>query len=442
VEKIVRDSELIASKFLSFIDAMVCACRSSFYGFVQGHFYLTQRELSEIAALVNSSDRAVVRDFEKKFASIVGDGGAITFASGRMGFYEVMRYLGVGVGDEVILLGSTCAVMANAVFRLGATPIFSDIDPNTFGSSVEEISQRISVRTKMIVAQHSFGIPCDIESIVEFAKSKNIFLLEDCALTFGSTVNGICVGNFGDAALFSTDHSKPINTLIGGLIYTKNWELLNTLCSTKYPELSLSRKRAVMKRLALERRLANPSNNGLLKLLTSLGAMLASISLRGQPFLLDDSGFEAGNSYPYPASFPAFLAKLGLKELERWEGVSAQRKKFLQSFLKIATEGGFDCRLPRCYFDKRLDIYPLRIAWCQPEASQLRVKLSKFLDVSWFWFMQPIVSTSLPLEAFGYTHGSCPKAEEVGLSIINLPCSIQEPEFYDLMLSFKKSMRG
>ena len=63
----------------------------------------------------------------------------------------------------------------------------------------------------MIVAQHSFGIPCEIQPIVNFAKKKNIFLLEDCALTMGSSIKGIKCGNFGDAALFSTDNTKLIN---------------------------------------------------------------------------------------------------------------------------------------------------------------------------------------------------------------------------------------
>ena len=137
-----------------------------------------------------------------------------------MGFYVLMKSLGVSSGDEILFTAATCSTMINAALRIGATPIYADIDPNTFGSDPNDIEKKITHKTKIIVAQHSFGIPCDITAIKKISVSNNIFLFEDCALTLGSRVNGITVGNFGDAALFSTDHSKPINTMIGGLIYT------------------------------------------------------------------------------------------------------------------------------------------------------------------------------------------------------------------------------
>ena len=146
-----------------------------------------------------------------------------------MGFFALMQIRGIGKGDEVILQGHTCSVMPNAVWRTGATPIYADIDSNTFGSSAIEIDKVITPQTKMIVAQHSFGIPCDIEPIVDLARSKGIFLLEDCAITLGSKLKGIQVGNFGDAALFSIDHSKPLNAFTGGLIYTRKNELYEKL---------------------------------------------------------------------------------------------------------------------------------------------------------------------------------------------------------------------
>ena len=114
----------------------------------------------------------------------------MAFASARMGFFAIMKVLGINHDDEVILLGSTCSVMVNAVLKIGAKPVFSDIDPNTFGSSLDSIEQCVSTKTKLIVAQHSFGIPCDIEPIIRFARQKNIVVVEDCALSLGSKING------------------------------------------------------------------------------------------------------------------------------------------------------------------------------------------------------------------------------------------------------------
>ena len=69
----------------------------------------------------------------------------------------------------------------------------------------------------------------ELKPIVELATNNSIFLLEDCALTLGSSIDGVVCGNFGDAALFSTDHSKPLNTLTGGFIYTKDSELFKKI---------------------------------------------------------------------------------------------------------------------------------------------------------------------------------------------------------------------
>ena len=145
--------------------------------------------------------------------------------------------------------------MANAIIRAGASPVYADIDPETFGSSAKAIKKVLTSQTKMIVAQHSFGIPCDIQPIVELAQAKNIFLLEDCALTLGSKLNNVVCGNFGNAALFSTDHSKPLNTLTGGLIYTQKKSLYKKLKAVQknVPPLAKSKQHALWKQLLFER---------------------------------------------------------------------------------------------------------------------------------------------------------------------------------------------
>ena len=107
-----------------------------------------------------------------------------------------------------------------------------------------------------------------ILAIVKLAKEKNIFLLEDYALTLGSKVNDKIVGNFGDAALFSTDHTKPINALIGGLIYTKNLKLCKNLKKSqiKIPSLGNKKQKALWRQFLFECNFRNPSNNGKVEL--------------------------------------------------------------------------------------------------------------------------------------------------------------------------------
>jgi dTDP-4-amino-4,6-dideoxygalactose transaminase len=416
---------------------------SPYFGFVQGHAHIRATALRQIKMLVGKQKPDVIEAFETQFAELVGNGQAITYASARMGFYDLMRILGIGDGDEVILPGATCAVMANAILRVGATPVYSDIDPDTLGSKLESIELCVTPQTKMIVAQHSFGIPCNIQPIVKFANKKGIFLLEDCALAIGSKAAGVTVGNFGDAALFSTDHSKPINTIIGGLLYTRNIELALRLreSQSSYPELPKTMQQALWRRFLLEREYCLPKRYGrlgLIDLATTIGRKLLSVS---GPFLLDDSSAKPSSTYPYPAKLPTFLAALGLIEIERWPRVAVERMALLNRLIEEVCNSRTSIYLPTAYSDKSLQIVPLRFVWFQEDGAIVRESIRHFVHVSWTWFMQPVIATSEPLENLGYCSGSCPVSEHIGSRMVNLPCNISLDDAKELISNFRLSMR-
>ena len=413
--------------------------RSPYFGFVSGHAYLEREELTQISQLVGVKDDLLIAEFERKFAQLVGPGEAISYAAARMGFYELMRLEGIGEGDEVILLGATCAVMVNAILRTGATPIFADIDLDTFGSSCAAIEICISPRTRMIVAQHSFGIPCDIEPIVTLAKSKNIFLLEDCALTLGSKVGGIVVGNFGDAALFSTDHSKPLNTLTGGLVYTQNKCVARglRLAQTNYPDLSVERQNALWRRLLLEAKYCVPARYGRMGLIDLLSSVKKNIIYDEGDLLVDDFGATATANYPYPAKLPAFLAAVGLIEVKRWPKVSTDRKITLQRLIEAISQYPSGYYLPSAYKNPDLEIIPLRFAWSEPQGGNIRNSISKFVHVAWTWFMAPIIATKEPLKNLGYLSGSCPVSECAGQNIVNISCIFEHKDIDRLLYLLK-----
>jgi perosamine synthetase len=233
-----------------------------YYGFVQGHSYLTEENILMLSNMVKNfnSYEQIIKRYENEFTSLIGTGYGLSFAAGRMAFYSLMKVLNIGQGDEVILQGSTCSVMPNAVLRTGAKPVFADIDKDTFGSSAAEIEKKITPNTKLIVAQHSFGIPCKIDEIVALGRRENIFVLEDCAISFDSSIDGKKVGNWGDAAIFSTDHSKPINTLIGGFLYTKSKELYYKIQNYQenIPNLKSAHQKRLFNQLLWERKFYNP----------------------------------------------------------------------------------------------------------------------------------------------------------------------------------------
>lgn len=400
------------------------------FGFVQGHYYLSPEQIAELEDTLQSGDLDIVERYENRFAELIGAGSSTSFASGRMAFYALLKTLGIGPGDEILLTGFTCAVMSNAVIRAGASPVFADIAGDTLGSSPEEIKKRITPRTKLIVAQHSFGIPCDIDRIGQVAKEHEIFLLEDCAISFDSSLDGIKVGNWGDAAIFSTDHSKPINTLIGGLLYTRNpglhervQQLRNTL-----PELSAEHQERLFKQVLFEKTYCVPDKYPRLSLISLFQAVMKRVSPRpaGSVFLDKDFfgiGSDVSSDYPYPAKMPAFLAKLGIFELDRWPRERQNRKSLLERYVAQLEEHGLAGHVPSIYRDPRRDIVPLRMAMGDFKPSR---RLNRVFDSSGTWFREPIVGCPGGPESHGYPHGACSTAESLGKTLVNLPCVLPE----------------
>ena len=357
-----------------------------------------------------------------------------------MAFFSLMKELNIGEGDEVILQGATCSVMPNAVLRTGAKPVFADVDPDTFGSSAEHIEQKITLNTKMIVAQHSFGILCKIDEIVKIGKKHGIFILEDSAISLGSSLDTVSVGNWGDAALFSTDHSKPLNTLIGGFLYTKNKDLFNRIKKhwENIPQLSKDHQRRLFTRLLFERKYYNPSKYAFSGLILFLRKKLKID--RKTTYLNADYSKKpslAIDHYPYPAKLPAFLAQLGLYELERWDIEKERRKNLLNDFITISERMGVKQYLPAAYFDSRLEIVPLRFVFTHPESEKVRKRMSQWFNIDWFWFMEPIVACKDPRE-LGYEYGSCKISEEIGKKIINWPCVLIHVYDYSLSSVFQR----
>jgi dTDP-4-amino-4,6-dideoxygalactose transaminase len=143
-----------------------------------------------------------------EFSKIIGNGYTISYASGRMGFFHILKSLNLTRQDEVILQAPNCAVMYNAVIRNGAVPVVVDVDLNCLGSDISNIQKRITKNTKVIVVQHTLGIPCNIKSIASFCAENSLILIEDCALTVSSSLDNIILGNFGDYAIFSFDNTN------------------------------------------------------------------------------------------------------------------------------------------------------------------------------------------------------------------------------------------
>jgi len=406
------------------------------FGFVQGHNYIDNKVISELYQIIGTDGEEIILKFEQLFSNLIGSGSSVSFASGRMGFYALMKACGIGRGDEIIINGATCSVMINAILRCNAIPVYSDIDPNTFGSSAQSIQKCLSERTKMVVAQHSFGIPCEVNLIANICRDANIFLLEDCALALGSTLNNINVGTFGDAALFSTDHSKPLNTIIGGLIYTNKTSIYKKLrkVQSQSSNLPVEKQKMIWSRFLLERKFAQPGRYRLLQFFDFISQVKRRLIGEISPFLDEDFGSKiTPGSYPYPSRFPAFLAAIGILEINRWSSVKKDRERMLSYYTEWVKHHNFNIQLPSVYYDSHRNITPLRIVWSQANGEIIRQQLENVINISWIWFKQPIITTFEPLENFSYKHGDCPISEHIGIGMVNLPTSVSFEDFLMLL---------
>lgn len=167
--------------------------------------------------------------WEEEFAKFIGVKYAISVSSGRSGMELILRSLGLDNGDEVIIPAYTLKDLIDIIRCLGLTPIPADIDLKTFNMDPDCMARRITGRTRVILATHLFGTPCQIDKILEIAGSKSIFVIEDCAHSAGAEFKGQKTGSFADAAFFSFETLKPINTYGGGMIVTNNAELNNKI---------------------------------------------------------------------------------------------------------------------------------------------------------------------------------------------------------------------
>ena len=404
------------------------------YDFLQGHSYLEKYHLDLLknelcAPITHNQTINKVEIFQNRFANIIGTGKVISFGAARMAFFALLKILEIKKNDEIILQGGNCVVMVNAILRVGATPVFVDIDLDTFGTSSVDIESKITTNTKMVIAQHSFGIPCDIYQISKICKKNNIFLLEDCALTFDSRSKSIQVGDFGDASLFSTDRSKPINTFIGGHLYSKNSILISKLKIYRdgLPEFSIDHKKSILKFIIFESKFNNPDLQAKGKLILYFKYLMSKLKLIKFPipFLLNDNHLNFDNSfYPYPAKFPSFLAIIGIYELDHWEGTKAMRKNLLNELLKLSLDSFILDNLPKAYFDDSLEIVPLRLVFVCKEFKKV-ISNNTLLNMNSFWFSSPLIGTDVP-ELFGYIKQDCPNLESTFEYLINIPCTIDK----------------
>lgn len=163
----------------------------------------------------------LVASFEQHFAELCDVSEAIAVSSGTAALQLSLLAHGIGPGDEVITTAFSFAATANAILHAGATPVFVDIDPDTYTVDPIAVEMAITVHTKAILPVHLYGNPCDMEQLERIARKHNLIIIEDACQAHAAKVKGKPVGSFGTGC-FSFYPTKNMTTGEGGMVTTSD----------------------------------------------------------------------------------------------------------------------------------------------------------------------------------------------------------------------------
>ncbi len=186
------------------------------------HVQGTTKELLKTLLSGHAVQGPSIQEFEQKFAAYHGMRHAITASYGRMAFYYILRALNLPPGSEVIFPALTFWVVPEIARVTGLKPVFADIDPYTYNMDPEALAATVSSEARAVVPTHLYGQPCEMDSTMEIARRHRLLVIEDCAHAAGAVYKGRKTGTFGDAAFFSFQTLKGLNTYGGGMAVTND----------------------------------------------------------------------------------------------------------------------------------------------------------------------------------------------------------------------------
>ena len=355
------------------------------------------------------------RDYEDAFARFIGADAAFTFWKGRVALYALLRALDVGKDDEVIMPGYTCVMDVNPVMYVGAKPVYVDIEPITYNLDPALLETAITPRTRVILAQHTYGYPAAMDEIMDIAGRHGIAVLEDCCLALGSTYKGKIVGTFGQAAYFSFQWNKPYTSGLGGMATTSDESLasrLRELCKNEMAPPSTAQAAMLAVQLAIYRMFIYPKTTALaanvFRALTKLGLVVGSSGTQEYaPAMAAD--FFRGMS--------TAQVRAGARQLRRVARNLAHRRRMARLYDQLLCDAGW----PRVEIPDHLDPvlvrYPIRVA----DKKRALERAAKHLVELGSWFECPLHPIETPLEVYGYRAGMCPIAERASREVVNLP---------------------
>ncbi len=286
------------------------------------------------------------QQLEATFAKRFGVTYAVTSTSGTSTLHQALMAFGVGPGDEVILPALTVVMCGFAVLHTGATPVFADVDPDTFLIDPKDIEKKITKRTKAIMAVHLYGAVCNMDAIMRIAKKHKLFVLEDCAQCFlGTDTRGCLGGTIGHVGSFSFENSKHVATGEGGILITNNAELARRM--RKFGGIGF-------KNITAENARVRKDKN-----------------------IFQDPKYLRHDSLGFNYRMPEIIAAVGLAQVERIDYLVSRRQRIAEKYLVAIRKTGCTWLIPQKVSKDSINSY---------FTFSVRYEGEKVLGVSWYDF--------------------------------------------------------
>lgn len=355
-----------------------------------------------------------------------------TFASGRMGFYSILKAMDIEIDDEIIIASYTCVVVPNAIIYSGAKPIYCDVNKFDYNVNVTKIEELITEKTKVIYAQHTFGQMCDIHTIKIIAEKHNLLVIEDVALSLGAKDGQNYAGTIGDFGYFSTDRTKMINTSVGGFVTVNNQKYIDTFekeySQVRFIDKSFTKKLA--RTFLIDLVMMHPSMYWFGKFTNPVLRKLGIVK-----YFLDERKHNKDEitEYPYPARFSSILAKIGISQIKNLnENLDYRRKlaHFYNGIFEIYSDN---------YIEDKKNVF-LRYSFLVKNRDYWEKRFASKIDLS-IWFKTIAVGKDNNFEDIYYSIGQNSESEFIIKHIFNLPThkNIEPKRIKKLLYELKNS---
>jgi len=379
----------------------------------------------------------VVYQLEEEFKKYLGAKYAISFNSGRSALMAILNSLGLEKDSEVLLQAFTCNAAVNPIIWSKLKPVYVDVNEQTFNIDIEDLKKKIALpggsgqTPKAVMVQHTFGLPADIDEILEICKENNLILIEDCAHSLGAEYRGKKVGTFGKTAFFSFSRDKVISSVYGGMAVTNDDELAKKL--KEYQE-----KIGYPSYFWIFQQLLHPvlMNWLILPTYSILGKYLLILFQWLHILSKAVHWKEKRGRRPcyFPKRLPNALAILALNQFKRLDKFNDHRKEIVKFYREELKNTSLEMPL------ESEQIY-LRFSVKHPRAHEIIKKAWQKNILLGDWYTTPVAPHDTKLEKLDYNLGSCPKAEKLAKITLNLPTHINiSKEDAQRIVSFLKNV--